>query len=454
MEKKLKVLFMCLLVICIVVGMKRKYESDVEEKGDEEVKKVKPEVYQQSKTLLFQMAQKVIHNFLETKNEVERDKLRVDYENTLTSEMKEYIKSLVNRKNEIGETLLHNAKNRWEVEQLLFLGADSEIESKLAQYPLTAMLMKGNREAAEVFMSLRGHTPEEVVLDFAGYTSLHYALLCNAILIVKNILEYPANVPGLQLNKRVGAWPGVTPLILAARYCPDAIKLLIEVGGANIDRGDFSEVTPLLYAAEVQPPQVIELLLSLGADINDVDDSDENIIFYAVKKNNDFLLNYLIKEKKLDINVANNVGITPLALATDELTMNKNYHRQKETIKELILLGANINKSFIQSKYGLLSVIINRGIPFKLIKFFIKHGADVNYIDKSDENGYPLACAIFENYNHRNHVNTVRKNLHFGLINFLIGQGAKIMPYDRLIILESENAELINAIWKADVFQQ
>lgn len=313
--------------------------------------------------------------------------------------------------------------------------------------------MKGNREAAEAFMSLKGHTSQEFSSDFSGYISLHYALLINAIVVVRNILEYQGNLVHLALNKRIGFFPKTTALILAVRYCPDAIKLLLEKG-AHIHRADLYDTTPLLYAAETQPPHIIDFLLDSGADINDVDSAGENIIFYSINKNNDTLLRYLITKKNLDINVVNEHGITLLAEATQRLDLKKNYFIQKKTIKEIILLGANINKSLIDGKYGILSYIINKGMPFKLIKFFVKHGADVNYIDNSDEKGYPLAYAIFENYNHRNHVNTIRENLHLGLINFLIGQGAKIMPHDRLFILESENAELINAIWKADVFEQ
>lgn len=112
MKRKLKILFICLLLICIVVGMKRKFEGEEKEKGGEEVKKVKPEVYQQPKTLRFQMAQKIIQDFLATKNEADRDRLRADYDQKLTVEAKDYIKSVVNRQNDVGETLLHNAKKK------------------------------------------------------------------------------------------------------------------------------------------------------------------------------------------------------------------------------------------------------------------------------------------------------------------------------------------------------
>lgn len=436
--------------LCIFVAMKRKEpEKEVEE--EIVLKKSKTIVYQAPK-LMEQTGKKIIDNFLLTKNKIERDLLRADYEKILNPEMKEYIQSVVNMPNCVGETLLHNAKNHWQVEQLLFLGAKTDFESKLNQYPLTTMLMKGNNKAAETFMNIAKHTGQIVYIDFAGYTALHYALICNAVMIVKNILSNPANLLSLRLNKRVGNLPGVTPLILAVRYCPEAIPLLLE-NGANINRRDHFQSSPLLYASGTQPKSIIKLMIKQGATQDVTDNTGENMLFIAARNNNDKLINYLVKKKILEIDSENMSDETPLAVSISQLSFDvANYGRHRETIKKLIELGASINKSFMRGKGFLSFILKNFSNDIELIEYFVKHGADVNYVNSSAEKGYPLVFAIFENYKSGDEIYKIREHLNFKLINFLIENGAKIMLKDLNIILESKDHELIIALSKANLF--
>lgn len=420
-------------------AQKRKFEEE-KEKEAEVIETKKPKIsVRDIPRLQLLAAQQVIDNFLQPKSQKELQQVRNEYEN-LIPEMKEYITLVVNTPNAMGETYLHNAKNYWQIEQLKFLGADPNIVSKLGQLPITSMIAKGNIKAAEAFLEIFNKNPY-ILKDITRFTTLHYAIMTDARNLLQKMLLLPENRLRIQhhINELIGDEPGVSPLMLATQYSPSSLKILLK-NGADINLANDEGITAFLYAAEYQDPSILQFLLAHGASLNDLDSDSENALFYAAKGNNIDSIKYLVQEKKLDINSKNADETTVLGAALE-------HGATPETIMTIVDLGASVNDP-IQGVYEMISFLIRTQYDTpNLIKWFIDQGAELNYLD---EESYPLAEAIFEEYDFNKGSNTFRENINYDLVHYLIDHGAKIMPQDKEAILNSGDQKLIELIQKAE----
>lgn len=270
------------------------HESPHTEKIPSEKTAINPEeqVFR-PKDLRYQAARKFVIGFLKSGDD---SKMRRSYDE-IVSEMKEYISFIVNETNSMDRTLLHNAKTPVEVERLIFLGATPVLKSKMGQTPFMSMIAQGNSEAAETLLTFL-REKSHLYADKTGLLTVHYALMANAVSLVKRIVDNTEKINKI-INKLRGGEPGVTPLILATLYCPDAIKLLINKG-ANINKVNQDGVPPFLFAALKQPENVLDLLIQAGANKDVVDNDNHNALFYAIQGNNKDIIRYLIEKLKLN----------------------------------------------------------------------------------------------------------------------------------------------------------
>jgi len=112
----------------------------------------------------------------------------------------------------------------------------------------------------------------------------------------------------------------------------------IDVNIKNIDG-----ITPLIYAIKSDNYEIFKMLLNdNNIDVNIKDNNSESILFWAIKKciYNDskswYYINDLVKHDKLDINICNIYGDTPLMYCI------KKYHTN-ENLFSLLLRHTNIN---------------------------------------------------------------------------------------------------------------
>ncbi|MDR2642496.1 MAG: ankyrin repeat domain-containing protein [Planctomycetaceae bacterium] len=176
---------------------------------------------------------------------------------------------------------------------------------------------------------------------------------------------------------------GKTPLHYAASSRFDTtniIKILIDKK-ANVNAKDKNAQTPLLeILTSVRPPNVkfelVKLLIDKKAEI---DIKDKNLstplhIALSSKQWEINLIQYLI-EKGININAQNNDGQTALTILLERIEPNNRQNQQ-----------------------------ISRQECYKMLKFFIEHGADISIKDKNNttifetiiKNNLPIEPDIFK----------------------------------------------------------
>ena len=192
----------------------------------------------------------------------------------------------------------------------------------------------------------------------------------------------------------------------------DIIKYLIEKG-ADINLRDGLGFTPIIYSILSDKVDLLEYYLEGGADINILTNDNHSILYYTIEnKNNDFF-NILIN-KNVDLNIISKKGISPLLKACKI----KNLYKIEKLLEKGAIIDYNTKysplKMVIQNddydifdlfiKYGLdlnleingISLLVNaiRKKDIVLVRYLIKNGANVNYIDS--KNNIPLKIAITE----------------------------------------------------------
>ncbi|KAJ2980148.1 hypothetical protein NUW58_g7025 [Xylaria curta] len=108
---------------------------------------------------------------------------------------------------------------------------------------------------------------------------------------------------------------GRTPLLRAASWSHEAVKLLLDYG-AEVNVSCAFGLTPLIIAIRFRQKETVRLLLSRGADVNATDDHDESPLFFAVRYGYSEILELLLNQKTAEVDKQNPLGETPLLIAT------------------------------------------------------------------------------------------------------------------------------------------
>ncbi|XP_071098528.1 serine/threonine-protein phosphatase 6 regulatory ankyrin repeat subunit B-like [Haliotis cracherodii] len=237
------------------------------------------------------------------------------------------------------DTVLHLAcggGNRSIVEQLLQL---FDINSR-GQHGQTAVMMAALYAKKDVFDLLVSKGADLTLTDDYNDTVLHLACKCGNILIVEHLL------PMCDINCR--GYKGWTP-VMKGVYSgkKDTLDLLLSKGanpsltsydndtllhaasrGGNIDIvrhviGDFNintrggnGHTPLMLAVCGGHTDVVNFLVDHGADVHMVDNDGDSLLHLACEKGNLKMVKHVMSYS--DINLRDNFGWTPLAMAAVE----------------------------------------------------------------------------------------------------------------------------------------
>lgn len=195
--------------------------------------------------------------------------------------------------------------------------------------------------------------------------SIHEAVQKGDIKTVKKLLEDNPQLVNKENDSR-------TPLHIAAMQGKKEIAELIIKKGADVNIKDKNGITPLMYASVPGNNQdIVDLLLSNGAEIT---------IFEAITLGKKDLIKSLLS-KGTDINIENNMGLTPLYVSI--------VSRKREIAELLIDNGADINKK-LQGLTPLIGTITFG--EEKIAELLIKKGADINTV--GDDGSTALSKAV------------------------------------------------------------
>ena len=111
----------------------------------------------------------------------------------------------------------------------------------------------------------------------------------------------------------------VTPLIIASiKGLAEIVRLLLDVPGIDVNKGDSDGWTPLHWASYKEHIEILRLLLDIdvpGIDVNKADKNGNTPLNWAIKNRRTKCVSLLIDIPSIDVNKANNDRWTPLDYA-------------------------------------------------------------------------------------------------------------------------------------------
>lgn len=268
--------------------------------------------------------------------------------------------------------LTQDAKN------LIDKGVDLNLRDANQQTALIYAAYSGCRKTFEEILDKGGIDLD--VQDHDGRTPAIHAAQNGNIEIVNALIK-----AGADLNIKDKS--GYSPLLLAAHYGYTEIvqALWAEKGKVDIDIVDIDEVTPLMHAIYNDKIEAAQFLISNISNINAVNKLGQTALMMAAQEGRKEIIEILVKRKDVDIDLADNQGMTPL--------MNSVYNNHIEITRLLISKIKNINAA---SEDGITALIIaiqegNQEITKMLLE---KEGIDIDAAAKDGTT--PLMNAIYK----------------------------------------------------------
>ncbi len=202
--------------------------------------------------------------------------------------------------------------------------------------------------------------------------------------------------------------------------------------------------TALSYAIKVNNEVAVKYLLDYGADVNVKNNNDEAPLLTLLRSETNLesfftlndnvrlnILKELLKQPKIDLNVKDNDGNTPLFFAIKT--------NNTRAMKRLLKLGADVNAKNNNGDTPLICAVKKRNID--MVKHLIECGADVNA--KNYNGDTPLISLIkkkrtatFQNTSPNDSQNTLPNNAQAGDVP----QQTQLSPGERAAREERRNA--------------
>ena len=194
-----------------------------------------------------------------------------------------------------------------------------------------------------------------------GETALHYAVAAGSIFIVKYLVEHGADV-----NSRNNHGTTILHSALSYKSKVDMVKYLVE-HGAGINFKDSDGETALHTAAVNCNLEVVKYLVEQGADLYCQNKDGSTALELAVSYSSKCDLAKYLFEQSADVNSKINFqALLPVALAQDD-----DYH-----IKYFVKHGANVNEMDTNGDTPLHLAILSNNLH--IVKYLVENGSDVN----------------------------------------------------------------------------
>ncbi|XP_061176092.1 putative ankyrin repeat protein RBE_0220 [Saccostrea echinata] len=206
-----------------------------------------------------------------------------------------------------------------------------------------------------------------------------------------------------------------TPLTAACENGHISVARCLLEKGVNVNDKDLWGQTPLIKAARNGHESLLQYLIKKeNADLKETD-KNRSLIFEAASCGHTNVIQYLVKDFEMDIEIATNLGETPLYIAS--------WYGHLETIKYLLTKGADKDKCtkdrqfsplYVAARGGHLEVVkllsrnsnINECLNTfrqtalhvaswrghqEVVKYLIRNGADINLRDYKGQTSLYLA---------------------------------------------------------------
>ncbi|XP_071104773.1 putative ankyrin repeat protein RF_0381 [Haliotis cracherodii] len=195
----------------------------------------------------------------------------------------------------------------------------------------------------------------------------------------------------------------------------DIVKYIHSRNIIDIDRRGENAKTPLMFAVQFGNMEVFSFLIRKGADTSTLEADDENILHLSCRGGNVEIVNYILKQKIVDINSESYDGMTPLLLTVKlgmrkvfQLLIERGAYAAKTPDSEILL-----NYACEGGDVGIMKLVLNltnvdinidmgdgvtplmRVAHFgnsELFKFLVTKGANMTMVDCDDETVVHFSC--------------------------------------------------------------
>ena len=269
------------------------------------------------------------------------------------------------------------------IELLLAKGAHPILPDKNGLAPLDYAVANGHRKAAETILQNTRFKLDLNLKGMDGKTLLHRAVEKNHPEIIALLLEQ-----GDRIDPNIQNSEGLTPLALAAQENKvSSLTTLLKSPKVEINKADQKENTPLHHAVGKDHPEIIALLLEQGDRIDPNIQNSEGLtpLALAAQENKVSSLTTLLKSPKVEINKADQKENTPLHHAVEK--------DHREGIKLLLAQRGRINPN-LQNSEGLTPIALaaQKDSSFALRMLMNDEGVDVNLPNNAGETPFFIAA--------------------------------------------------------------
>ena len=256
----------------------------------------------------------------------------------------------------------------------------------------TALHYACNKGAREIVKMLLDYDADVTKANNKGATPLHYAVRTGNKDIIKMLLDKGADINATDND-------GASVIIYAILAGKNETAKYLKEAGADMMLADNDGRTAIDHAGARGMSGLINDVIEV---VKQTSDSYGNTALHqACYNGHSETVNTLLKNPNIEIDAVNDAGETPLYIAIKE---NNLY-----IAEILIKAGADVNRKTFSGEN--LIYIAARQRKYHLVDILVKNGVDVNVRNKNGET--PLLCAIKSTENQRPNVDMVRLLLEY-----------------------------------------